>query len=177
MTTANPRESPQMPFGKSVFYNLRYSGTSSTERLNWRRENLQHLCDEHIFVCLSELRNSQAVVDSLLVSHVSTHMAFYHCETGLPGQVILIQRSWAAQAGIGTQEGKRRTWSHAVLVQGCAHMVWWLEGSVVKAVVNLYLDSHSPALRVRQLKALAAAIRDFKHSMTEGHRFEFIFWG
>ena len=150
MTTANPRESPQMPFGKSVFYNLRYSGTSSTERLNWRRENLQHFCDEHIFVCLSELRNSQAVVDSLLVSHVSTHMALYHCETGLPGQVILIQRSWAAQAGIGAQEGERRTWSHAVLVQGCAHMVWWLEGRVAKAVVNLYLDSHPPALRVRQ---------------------------
>ena len=37
-------------------------------------------------------------------------------------------------------------------------MVWWLE-------------------RLRQLKALAAAIRDFKHSMTEGHRFEFIFGG
>ena len=86
MMTSTVRLPPQAPFENSVYYNLRYTGISSVNRLGWRRKNLEYLCERHTFVCLSELRNSEAVVESALFSHLPTHRKYYHCGVGLAGQ-------------------------------------------------------------------------------------------
>ena len=123
MTASAQRSPSQAPFERSVFYNLRYAGISSFDKLDWRRKNLSHLCKHHVFVCLSELRNSSAVIGSSLVSHVPTHASFYHSGLQLPGQAILIQRSWGATVGIGDAERQNVDWGHEILVQGCMHML------------------------------------------------------
>ena len=177
MTTPAVRTPPQAPFESSVFYNLRYAGTSSADRLHWRRQNLAHLCNRHTIIGLSELRSREAVVESALLSHLPTHMRFYNCGEGLPGQAILVQRKWAATVGIGDRDRQRQDWGHEVLVQSCAHMVWWITHGVLKAIVNMYLDSHSAQQRVHQLEAMAARIRSFKQAQSTCAQFEFIFDG
>ena len=117
MTASSQRSPSQAPFERSVFYNLRYAGISSFDRLGWRRKSLSHLCKHYVFVCLNELRNSFAVIESSLVSRVPTRASFYHCRLQLPGQAILIQRSWAATVGIGDAGRRNVDWGHEILIQ------------------------------------------------------------
>ena len=177
MTTPSDRAPPKSPFENTVFYNLRYSGISSSERLEWRRKNLAYLCDRHAFVCISELRNSDAVVESSLFSHLPTHQSFYHCGPELPGQAILVQRMWAATVGVGDKSRLNQDWGHEVLVSGCMHMMWWVQAGVLRGVINMYLDSHSTNERVRQIREAATQIHAFKQKLQQCSRYEFVFGG
>ena len=177
MTASLGRSPPQPRFENSVFYNLRYAGISPYDRLEWRRKNLEHLCDRHVLVGLSELRNSSALVESSLLSHLPTHMSFYHCGLELPGQAILVQRKWATTMGIGDLSRENTDWGHEVLVQGSMHMIWWITAGTLRGIINMYMDSHSANERVRQLREAADRIRNFKQNQRECTKCEFIFGG
>ena len=177
MTTPVRRASPQPPFESGVFYNLRYAGISSFDRLEWRRRNLALLCESHVFVCLSELRNSAAVVESSLMSHLPTHRSFYHCGPELPGQAIMVQRKWASTVSIGDPSRQDVDWGHEILVPGCMHMLWWITAGVLRGVINMYLNSHSAAACVQQLKAAVSKLSAFRQRRSHLSRCEFIFGG
>ena len=126
---------------------------------------------------LSELRNSAAVVESSLGLHLPTRTGFYYCGLELPGQVIFVQRKWAATVGVGDVGRQHVDWGHEVIVPGCMHMLWWRQGDVLRGVINMYLDSHSPGERVWQLRESVDKLRNFKRRNANGQRCEFIFGG
>ena len=111
------------------------------------------------------------------MSHLPTHRSFYHCGPELPGQAIMVQRKWASTVSIGDPSRQDVDWGHEILVPGCMHMLWWITAGVLRGVINMYLNSHSAAARVQQLKAAVSKLGAFRQRRSHLSRCEFIFGG
>ena len=153
------------PFMPAVYYNIRYTGRSKQEKLSHRQQHLESLMAKFTMVGISELHVSEAEAQSLLFSHLPSHIPFYHCGPNLSGQAILFERKWAAPLGIGDEASRGVTWDHEVVVEGAMHAVWWVEGENIRGFLNIYLSARSERERVRQLRAATAWMTDFRRKI------------
>ena len=52
--------------------------------------------------------------------------------------------------------------NHEILMQGVAHIFWWIEGEAGKVLLNTYLSSHGNQIREQQLSDITRAFSKFK---------------
>ena len=131
-------------------------------RLQRKQENLRYILDGHALVGISELHCGAAVADSILFQHHPTHQPFYHCGENLSGQAILACRKWAHGFGIGDISTEGLTWGSEVMVNGAFHVLWWIDGDIVRGFINMYLSSHGADQRAKQMSDAATWVRGFK---------------
>ena len=161
-----------VPFPAATFYNIRYTGRSHSEKLQQRQDNLKWLTARYPIICLSELHASEAVATSCLFDHLPSHRSYCHCGSTLPGQAILVERKWADSKGIGYETTKGVEWDHEVAVEGSMHVLWWIDGDVVRGILNLYLNANSARVRASQLQEATKWFTNFRqrHEQTDTGR-------
>jgi len=141
-----------------AFWNMNHLGLSKPHRFNAKLTNAKYLVNSFPVVCFSEIHNSAAVAYDAFFRHLQHAKLLFHCPPSQVGLAIAVADDVLGALGISSEQLPDH---HEILVEGVAHGFWYQVGEVCRLIINIHLDAHSAAERVRQMRALRGAIRDF----------------